>query len=136
MLFPMVKIPQPTYLRKDAHMATVMVTGGCGFIGSNFIRYLLEKDADLRVVNFDSLTYAGNPDNLADLAGNPRYRFVYGDIVNPIGVRRIVGEGVDAIFHLAAESHVDRSIQNASPFVKTNVLGTLNLLQAAREFHV
>jgi dTDP-glucose 4,6-dehydratase len=117
-------------------MATVMVTGGCGFIGSNFIRYLLEKDANLRVVNFDSLTYAGNPDNLADLDGNPRYRFVYGDIVSPIGVRRIVGEGVDAIFHLAAESHVDRSIQNASPFVKTNVLGTLNLLQAAREFHV
>ena len=117
-------------------MTTVMVTGGCGFIGSNFIRYLLGKDSSLRVVNFDCLTYAGNPENLKDLDGNPRYRFVYGDITNPIGVRRIVSEGVDAIFHLAAESHVDRSIQNASPFVKTNVMGTLNLLQAAREFHV
>jgi len=117
-------------------MNTVLVTGGCGFIGSNFVRYLLETDPLAWVVNLDCLTYAGNPDNLRDLDGNSRYRFVYGDITNPLAVRRVVGEGVAAIFHFAAESHVDRSIQNASPFVKTNVLGTLNLLEAAREFHV
>lgn len=117
-------------------MARVMVTGGCGFIGSNFIRHLLEQDASLQVINYDCLTYAGNPENLKDLDGNPRYLFVYGDITNPISVRHVVGTGVDAIFHFAAESHVDRSIQNASPFVKTNVLGTLTLLQAARAFHV
>lgn len=117
-------------------MDRVLVTGGCGFIGSNFIHYLLEKDASVSVINYDRLTYAGNPANLDDVAGNPRYRFVRGDIADPDAVRNIVGEGVDAIINFAAESHVDRSIHDAAPFVRTNVVGTQVLLDAAREFQV
>jgi dTDP-glucose 4,6-dehydratase len=117
-------------------MARVLVTGGCGFIGSNFVRHLLTTGHDVAVVNLDSLTYAGNPENLADLAGNPRYQFVKGDITDPATVRSIVVDGVDAIFNFAAESHVDRSIMDASPFVRTNVLGTQVLLEAAREFAI
>src|SRR5262245_2205134 len=116
----MVQIPR--FPQKGPIMATVLVTGGCGFIGSNFIRYFLDHEPSHRVINFDCLTYAGNPDNLKEVDGNPRYRFAYGDVTNPLSVRRLISEGVDAIFHFAAESHVDRSIQNASPFVKTNVL--------------
>jgi dTDP-glucose 4,6-dehydratase len=112
---------------------SVIVSGGCGFIGSNFIRYLLERDPGVAIVNLDLLTYAGNPANLADLAGNPRYRFVQGDIADSEAVRRLVGEGIEAIFNFAAESHVDRSIQDATPFARTNILGTLVLLNAARE---
>jgi dTDP-glucose 4,6-dehydratase len=114
----------------------VLVTGGCGFIGSNFIHYLLETDPVLQVLNFDGLTYAGNLANLADLAGNSRYRFVHGDITNREAVRRAVGERVSAIVNFAAESHVDRSIHDTGPFVRTNVLGTQILLDAAREFKV
>jgi dTDP-glucose 4,6-dehydratase len=114
----------------------VLVTGGCGFIGSNFVHYLLEKDSEVVVVNLDRLTYAGNPENLADVAGNPRYRFVRGDITDADVVRGLVGEGVEAVFNFAAESHVDRSIHDATPFVRTNVLGTQVLLDAVREFGV
>jgi dTDP-glucose 4,6-dehydratase len=117
-------------------MATVLVTGGCGFIGSNCVRYLLESDPDVRVVNFDCLTYAGNPHNLADLAGHPRYRFVQGDITDRKAVREVFQGGVDAVLNFAAESHVDRSIHDSGPFVRTNVLGTQVLLDAAREFRV
>jgi dTDP-glucose 4,6-dehydratase len=114
----------------------VLVTGGCGFIGSNFVRHLLETDPDVQVVNFDKLTYAGNLANLADLADHPHYRFVRGDITDRTAVRKAVGEGVCAILNFAAESHVDRSIQDSGPFVQTNVLGTQVLLDAAREFQV
>jgi dTDP-glucose 4,6-dehydratase len=112
-------------------MQTILVTGGCGFIGSNFVRYLLEHEPDAAVVNFDCLSYAGNPDNLADLARHPRYRFVKGDVADPAAVRAAV-QGVHSLVHFAAESHVDRSIQDSGPFVRTNVLGTQVLLDAAR----
>jgi dTDP-glucose 4,6-dehydratase len=117
-------------------METALVTGGCGFIGSNFIRHLLVSDPDVRIINLDALTYAGNPGNLADVAGEPRYRFVHGSIDDPAVVRPLVGQGVASILHFAAESHVDRSIHDAGPFLRTNVLGTQVLLDAAREFGV
>jgi dTDP-glucose 4,6-dehydratase len=117
-------------------MERVLVTGGCGFIGSNFIRYLLEKDSTISVINFDLLTYAGNLANLADLAGNPQYRLVRGNIADPDAVRQVVSDGVSTIINFAAESHVDRSIHDAAPFVRTNVVGTQVLLEAAREFRV
>jgi dTDP-glucose 4,6-dehydratase len=117
-------------------MLPLMVTGGCGFIGSNFIRHLLETDPAVSVVNFDALTYAGNLANLADLAGNKRYTFERGDIADREAVRKVVKQGVSGIIHFAAESHVDRSIQDSGPFVRTNVLGTQILLDTAREFSV
>src|SRR5262245_60976271 len=117
-------------------MPPLMVTGGCGFIGSNFIRHLLETDPAVSVLNFDALTYAGNLANLDDLAGNPRYRFVRGDVADRDDVRRAVEPGVCGIVHFAAESHVDRSILDSGPFVRTNVVGTQVLLDAAREFQV
>ena len=115
-------------------MLPVLVTGGYGFIGSNFIRHLLKTDPEIQVLNFDALTYAGNLANLAALADNPRYRFVHGDITDRAVVRKIVGDGVRAIINFAAESHVDRSIHDSGPFVRTNVIGTQVLLDAAREF--
>jgi dTDP-glucose 4,6-dehydratase len=113
---------------------SILVTGGCGFIGSNFIRHLLRRaGAPCRVVNLDKLTYAGNPANLADVAGDARYRFIQGDIGDEALVSTILArEGVTAIVNFAAESHVDRSIDTPEPFVQTNVLGTLRLLNAAR----
>jgi dTDP-glucose 4,6-dehydratase len=118
------------------YMDPVLVTGGCGFIGSNFIRHLLAAEPSVRVINLDRLTYAGNPENLCDIGGDPRYSFVHGSITDDATVRRIVSAGVHTIFNFAAESHVDRSIQDASPFVCTNVLGTQVLLDAARQFDV
>jgi dTDP-glucose 4,6-dehydratase len=117
-------------------MRPLMVTGGCGFIGSNFIRQVLEADAEVSILNFDALTYAGNLANLADLAKQPRYRFVHGDITDRAAVRKVVSEGVDGILNFAAESHVDRSIHDSGPFVHTNVSGTQVLLDAAREHGV
>jgi dTDP-glucose 4,6-dehydratase len=117
-------------------MATILVTGGCGFIGSNFIRYVLETEPSLGVINFDLLTYAGNLANLADVAHLPRYQFFHGDVTNSTTVRRALACGVDGIIHFAAESHVDRSIHDSAPFMRTNVLGTQVLLDAAREFYV
>ena len=117
-------------------MSTLLVTGGCGFIGSNFIRHLLTADPVVEVVNFDCLTYAGNLANLADLHDHPRYRFVKGDITDRAAVRNVFCLGVRHVVHFAAESHVDRSIQDSGPFVRTNVLGTQILLDAAREFAV
>ena len=114
----------------------LLVTGGCGFIGSNFVRYLLETDPGVEVVNFDSLTYAGNLANLEDVSHHPRYRFVRGDITDRDAVRRVMQEGVRSVIHFAAESHVDRSILDSGPFVRTNVMGTQILLDAAREFGV
>ena len=108
----------------------LLVTGGAGFIGSNLVRYFLEEYEDVEVINLDLLTYAGNLDNLAGLEGDPRYRFVRGDICDTSLVGDLVGE-VDAVLHLAAESHVDRSIADDTPFVRTNVNGTHALLIAA-----
>lgn len=115
----------------------ILVTGGCGFIGSNFIRQrLLESGSSLsRLVNLDALTYAGNPANLADLANDPRYVFVHGDIGDESLTARLLEQhAIDAILNFAAESHVDRSIDSPEPFVQTNVLGTLRLLNSARRY--
>ncbi len=111
----------------------VLVTGGFGFIGSNFVRLLLKERPDWSVVNLDLCTYAGNPANLEELAGDPRHVFVRGDVASADDVRGVLEAPVDAIVHFAAESHVDRSILSAEPFVRTNVLGTMVLLDAARE---
>jgi len=116
-------------------MPRVLVTGGCGFIGSNLVRYLLSTEPELEVVNLDKLTYAGNLENLDDVAGHRQYRFLHGDITDRETARRAV-RGVDAVFNLAAESHVDRSIHDSGPFVRTNVIGTQTLLDAARTFDV
>ncbi|HEY7425348.1 MAG TPA: dTDP-glucose 4,6-dehydratase, partial [Gemmataceae bacterium] len=112
-------------------MISMLVTGGCGFIGSNFIHFLLEAEPEVHVVNFDALTYAGNLANLADVANHPRYRFVHGDITDRAAVTAAMRD-VHSIVHFAAESHVDRSIQDSGPFVHTNILGTQVLLDAAR----
>ncbi len=115
----------------------VLLTGGCGFIGSNLVRLLLAERPGWRVVNLDKLTYAGNAENLADLEGNPRYRFVRGDICNGELVADLLRtERIEAVLHLAAESHVDRSILTPSIFIETNVRGTQVLLEAAREHGV
>ena len=115
----------------------ILVTGGCGFIGSNFIRQrLTEAGSPLRrLVNLDLLTYAGNPANLADLTGDRRYTFVQGDIGDEALISRLLSEHqIDAIVNFAAESHVDRSIDSPEPFVQTNVVGTLRLLNATRRY--
>ena len=109
----------------------ILVTGGAGFIGSNFVRYFLGRHPADRVVNLDKLTYAGNLASLAEIAGDERHEFVRGDIVDRGLVRRLAAR-VDAIVNFAAESHVDRSIAGAEVFVRTNVLGTQVLLEAAR----
>ncbi len=111
----------------------ILVTGGAGFIGSNFIRQTLLGGKNTEVVNFDKLTYSGNLENLADLAENPRYRFVCGDIADAANVAEVLANGFDAIVNFAAETHVDRSIENAAPFVRSNVTGTLTLLEAVRQ---
>jgi dTDP-glucose 4,6-dehydratase len=115
-------------------MKNVLVTGGAGFIGSNFIRYFLKMHSDVILVNFDKLTYAGNLENLEDLVSNPRYRFVKGDICNRNEVETAFREfNIDTVVHFAAESHVDRSILGAAVFVQTNVVGTNVLLEVAKE---
>ena len=112
----------------------ILVTGGAGFIGSNFIRYVLREHDDIEVVNFDALTYAGNLENLAGLEDDPRYRFVRGDLAVESDLEKVFGEGpFDAVVNFAAESHVDRSLHmGADRFILTNVLGTQLLLDAAR----
>jgi dTDP-glucose 4,6-dehydratase len=108
----------------------VLVTGGAGFIGSNFILYWLREHPDDSVVNFDKLTYAGNLENLSEVEDNPNYSFIHADIGNPMAVEKAM-DGVDTVVHFAAESHVDRSIMDPSAFVTTNVLGTQVLLDTA-----
>jgi len=110
---------------------TLLITGGCGFIGSNFIRFALTRRDDLRIINFDALTYSGNPENLADFEDDDRLRFVKGDICDAGRLDEVLGEA-DAVVHFAAESHVDRSIIDSTPFVRTNVQGTQTLLDAVR----
>ena len=114
----------------------LLVTGGAGFIGSNFIRHLLTTERDVEIVNFDKLTYAGNPESLGDLAEDPRYTFVRGDIANPQEVAETLADSFDGVVNFAAETHVDRSIEDASPFLHTNVRGVMCLLDAARKFRL
>lgn len=113
----------------------VLVTGGAGFIGSNFIHYWLKNHPDDQIINFDALTYAGHLESLKDVEGNPNHQFIKGDITNDEGVKKVM-EGVDIVVNFAAESHVDRSIINPLQFVKTNVLGTAVLLNAALDAKV
>jgi dTDP-glucose 4,6-dehydratase len=118
-------------------MKRIIVTGGCGFIGSNFVRQLLASDRDVSIVNIDALTYAGNLENLADIAGEPRYEFQRGDICDGEFVEGVVGRGgIDAVVNFAAESHVDRSILDSGPFIRTNIIGTQVLLDAARRHNI
>lgn len=116
-------------------MLTYFITGGAGFIGSNFIHYLFQKyGTDLTVVNLDLLTYAGNLDNLKGLDNYPTYHFIKGDICDAKLLEKIMSEyDVDYVVHFAAESHVDRSIEEAGVFVQTNINGTLNLLNCAKK---
>jgi dTDP-glucose 4,6-dehydratase len=112
----------------------IVVTGGAGFIGSGFVRYVLQHRSDVRVVNFDLLTYAGNLQNLQEVRSHPRYSFVRGDIADAAAVQSLFdGDAVDAIVNFAAETHVDRSIDDSLPFIRTNVLGTQCLLEQARK---
>lgn len=114
-------------------MKNILVTGGAGFIGSNFVHFMLNKYPDYTIVNFDTLTYAGNLENLTAVEKDPRYRFVKGDICDAAQVTAALKEfAVDTIVHFAAESHVDRSITGPAVFVQTNVVGTQVLLDASR----
>ena len=108
----------------------LLVTGGAGFIGSNFILYCLKKYPQDKIVNLDKLTYAGNLENLKSVAKNPNYEFVRGDICNPQLVNELI-KNIDVVIHMAAETHVDRSIMDPAPFIKTNIEGTYVLLEAA-----
>lgn len=114
---------------------TILITGGAGFIGSHVVRLFVKKYPDYKIINLDKLTYAGNLENLKDIEDLPNYSFVKADIGDYDTIRAVIAENnVDGIIHLAAESHVDRSIKDPFVFAKTNVLGTLTLLQAAREY--
>ena len=115
----------------------LLITGGAGFIGSNFIRYILNKYTDYQVINLDKLTYCGNPDNLNDVEKNPRYKFIKGDICDERLVNKIFqNEKPDFIVNFAATTHVDRSILEPKEFTRTNILGTQVLLEAARKYGI
>jgi len=111
----------------------ILVTGGCGFIGSNFIHYYLRKYPGDSLINVDNLTYAGNLKNLSALSPSPRYAFIRGDIADPLQMEEIISQGVEGIVNFAAESHVDRSIEAPMDFMRTNVFGTFVLLEALRK---
>jgi len=111
---------------------TILVTGGCGFIGSNFVRYMV-RNYNYKVINVDKLTYAGNLENLSDISDHPNYEFVRGDIADKALIEGLASKGIDAVINFAAESHVDRSIEDPRIFIETNVLGTQTLLEAARK---
>lgn len=117
-------------------MEKILVTGGCGFIGSNFIRHILDVEKNVEVINFDLLTYAGNLANLKDVEKNPRLSFVKGDIADKAAVDSAMAKGVNSVIHFAAESHVDRSILDSSPFIRSNVMGTQVLLDSAKAHKV
>src|SRR5437870_8947145 len=124
---------------RDGHSAAIegppmklLVTGGAGFIGSNFVRYQIANHPSVEVTTLDSLTYAGNLANLEPVRSEARHRFVHGDVTDREAVFRLLEGGADAIVHFAAESHVDRSIADSAAVVRTNVLGTPVLLEVAR----
>ncbi|MGG1614991.1 dTDP-glucose 4,6-dehydratase [Paenibacillus phoenicis] len=114
----------------------LLVTGGAGFIGSNFVLYMLKQHPNYQIINVDALTYAGNLENLKSVEGNPHHTFVKADITDAKAMDKLIGQGVDVIVNFAAESHVDRSILEPDIFVKTNVLGTQVLLDAAKKHGV
>lgn len=111
----------------------ILVTGGCGFIGSNFIRYYLKTYPEISIINVDKLTYAGNLENLSDLSHSNRYHFIRGDIADEARMEEVIQKGMDAIVNFAAESHVDRSIEDPGAFMRTNIFGTFALLEAVRK---
>ncbi len=118
-------------------MKNILITGGAGFIGSNFIRYTLENESAVKIVNLDSLTYAGNLDNLADLPDQVRYDFIKGDICDRALLDDVLFKyEIDLVVHFAAETHVDRSFLNLEIFHQTNFIGTLTLLEAFREYYL
>ena len=118
-------------------MKTLLVTGGCGFIGSNFVRQQLQTYPDVEIVNVDKLTYAGNLENLADIENDTRYRFEKGDICDRDFIDRVLTSSpIDAVINFAAESHVDRSILDSGPFIQTNIVGTQVLLDASRKANI
>lgn len=117
------------------NIKTILVTGGYGFIGSNFVRYML-RNYDYKVINVDKLTYAGNLENLSDVSDHPKYEFVRGDVADKALIEGLASKGIDAVINFAAESHVDRSIEDPRVFIETNVLGTQVLLEAARKYGI
>ncbi|MBI1869924.1 MAG: dTDP-glucose 4,6-dehydratase [Chlamydiae bacterium] len=117
-------------------MSTYLITGGAGFIGSNFVHYLLKNHSDTQVINFDKLTYAGNLENLRDVEDDSRYQFVKGDIADQVCVEAIFKKGIDVVVNFAAETHVDRSIANPTDFIQTDVFGAYTLLESARKYGV
>lgn len=117
-------------------MYNILVTGGAGFIGSNFILHMLNKYTDVSIINYDALTYAGNLENLKSVENHARYTFIHGDISDEKKINQVVSKDIDYIINFAAESHVDRSINNASIFVKTNIGGTQVLLDAAKQYGI
>lgn len=116
-------------------MKTLFVTGGCGFIGSHFIKGFLKSHPEWKILNFDKITYCGNRENTRSLEGDPRYQFIQGDICDRDSVRRAL-QNAEAVVHFAAETHVDRSIESAGDFLMTNVFGTRVLVEAARDFKI
>lgn len=114
----------------------ILITGGAGFIGSNFIKHILDKYQDYQVINLDKLTYCGNLENLKEIESNPRYKFIKGDICDSVIIDKLVSEKPDAIVNFAAESHVDRSILDPTAFLKTGVQGTYTLLEAVKKYKV
>lgn len=115
----------------------LLITGGLGFIGSNFIRHILNKYSKYKIVNLDKMTYAGNPENLRDVETNPRYKFYKGDICNKKTMNKLASkERLDAIINFAAESHVDRSISNPDTSINTNIFGTCVLLEAVKKYNI
>jgi len=117
-------------------MRKILVTGGAGFIGSNFIRYFMREHAEDEVINLDLLTYAGNLLNLEEVREDKRYHFVHGDIADPAVLTRIFRQGIQVVVNFAAESHVDRSIEDPGVFIRTNVMGTQTILNAIRKYPV
>ncbi len=114
----------------------VLVTGGAGFIGSNFIRLVFEKFTDWEIINLDKLTYAGNPENIKEFEGQSGYKFIHGDICDSELIDEIFKKGIDAVFNFAAETHVDRSIMYGGDFIQTDVFGTFVLLEAAKKYGI
>jgi dTDP-glucose 4,6-dehydratase len=111
----------------------ILVTGGCGFIGSNFIHYILKERPGVQIINLDVLTYSGNPENLKSIEDHPDYHFIQGDIADRNILEEVFSKDIDVVINFAAESHVDRSIEDAAPFMGTNVVGAQRLMEAARK---